>query len=357
MVAPDGDPFPGWVGATWDCAATPPLRREPAPGRGAVRRPAGAGPRRRGAAARARRCPTTTTSTPTPPGGPRTTTATCRASRSSSTPTRAGSRSATDVAAGPPQGARHATRVSAFGGVIAVNREVSVAMAEQVAEMFTEVVVAPVVRRGRAGGARAQEEPAAAAAARPRPPRRGAELRPISGGLLLQQRDAVDAPGDDPATLDARQPATPVDDDVARRPRVRLAGLPVGEVQRDPAGRRRGRRRGRHGPGQPGGRRRLAVARAGDRARGSVAASDAYFPFPDGLEVLLDAGVRAVVQPGGSVRDHDVDRGRRGRRRHDVPHRHAALLPLSGAAERTSDDGTPRWRAEFTRLEGRASSR
>jgi len=48
---------------------------------------------------------------------------------------------------------------------------------------------------------------------------------------------------------------------------------------------------------------RLAVSRAGDRARGSVAASDAYFPFADGLQVLLDAGVRAVVQPGGSVRD------------------------------------------------------
>jgi phosphoribosylaminoimidazolecarboxamide formyltransferase/IMP cyclohydrolase len=50
---------------------------------------------------------------------------------------------------------------------------------------------------------------------------------------------------------------------------------------------------------------RLAVARAGERALGAVASSDAYFPFPDGLEVLLDAGVRAVVQPGGSVRDPD----------------------------------------------------
>ena len=48
---------------------------------------------------------------------------------------------------------------------------------------------------------------------------------------------------------------------------------------------------------------RLAVARAGERARGAVAASDAYFPFPDGLEVLIGAGVRAVVQPGGSIRD------------------------------------------------------
>ena len=69
---------------------------------------------------------------------------------------------------------------------------------------------------------------------------------------------------------------------------------------------RRDRRR-RHGPGQPG---RLAPGsrsrRAGDRARGSVAASDAFFPFADGLQVLIDAGVRAVVQPGGSVRDDEV---------------------------------------------------
>jgi phosphoribosylaminoimidazolecarboxamide formyltransferase/IMP cyclohydrolase len=51
---------------------------------------------------------------------------------------------------------------------------------------------------------------------------------------------------------------------------------------------------------------KLAVSRAGDRAKGSVAASDAFFPFPDGLQVLVDAGVRAVVQPGGSVRDDEV---------------------------------------------------
>ena len=75
---------------------------------------------------------------------------------------------------------------------------------------------------------------------------------------------------------------------------------------------------------------KLAVERAGaERAAGSVAASDAFFPFPDGLQVLLDAGVTAIVQPGGSVRDDAVDRGGEGRRRDDVRHRHAALLPLS----------------------------
>ncbi|MDT4950467.1 MAG: phosphoribosylaminoimidazolecarboxamide formyltransferase / cyclohydrolase, partial [Pseudonocardiales bacterium] len=51
---------------------------------------------------------------------------------------------------------------------------------------------------------------------------------------------------------------------------------------------------------------RLAVARAGDRAAGSVAASDAFFPFDDGPQVLIDAGVRAIVEPGGSIRDEDV---------------------------------------------------
>ena len=77
---------------------------------------------------------------------------------------------------------------------------------------------------------------------------------------------------------------------------------------------------------------RLAVARAGEeRAAGAVAASDAFFPFPDGLEVLLDAGVRAVVQPGGSMRDDEVDRGRARRRRDDVPHRRPALRALTPA--------------------------
>ena len=73
---------------------------------------------------------------------------------------------------------------------------------------------------------------------------------------------------------------------------------------------------------------RLAVARAGDRARGSVAASDAFFPFPDGLEVLIEAGVRAVVQPGGSVRDAEVTAAAAAARRHRLPDGHAALRAL-----------------------------
>ncbi|WP_224401452.1 bifunctional phosphoribosylaminoimidazolecarboxamide formyltransferase/IMP cyclohydrolase [Pseudonocardia sp. ICBG1034] len=199
----------------------------------------------------------------------------------------------------------HATDpVSAFGGVIAVNGEVSVAMAEQVAEIFTEVVVAPGYADGalevlqRKKNVRVLRIPDGAA-------RTGTELRPISGGLLVQQRDLVDADGDDPAawklvTGDAVAPE--VLDDLAfawracravKSNAILLAhdgaavGVGMGQVNRVDAA-------------------KLAVTRAGDRARGSVAASDAFFPFPDGLEVLLDAGVAAVVQPGGSVRDDEV---------------------------------------------------
>ncbi len=87
---------------------------------------------------------------------------------------------------------------------------------------------------------------------------------------------------------------------------------------------------------------RLAVERAGDRAAGSVAASDAFFPFADGPQVLIDAGVSAIVQPGGSVRDDEVIDAARERRRHDVLHRRASLLPLSrGDRRRRRSVGRP----------------
>ncbi|MEV0359242.1 bifunctional phosphoribosylaminoimidazolecarboxamide formyltransferase/IMP cyclohydrolase [Nocardia sp. NPDC050697] len=193
--------------------------------------------------------------------------------------------------------------VSAFGGVIAANREVTVAMAEQVAEVFTEVIVAP----GYADGAvevLQRKKNVRILVAEP-PQRAGAELRPISGGLLLQQRDILDAPGDDPAnwTLaagEAADPATLADLAFAWRAcravksnAILLAddgasvGVGMGQVNRVDAV-------------------QLAVQRAGDRAKGSVAASDAFFPFPDGPQQLIQAGVRAIVQPGGSVRDQET---------------------------------------------------
>lgn len=193
--------------------------------------------------------------------------------------------------------------VSAFGGVIAANQEVSLAMAEQVAEIFTEVVVAPSYADG-AVELLARKKNVRVLVAQP-PQRQGVELKPISGGALLQQRDVLDAGGDDPAnwTLAVGEPAdeqTLADLVFAWRASravksnaILLAcdgasvGVGMGQVNRVDAA-------------------KLAVARAGDRAAKSVAASDAFFPFPDGLQVLTEAGVRAVVQPGGSVRDDEV---------------------------------------------------
>ncbi|WP_406266368.1 bifunctional phosphoribosylaminoimidazolecarboxamide formyltransferase/IMP cyclohydrolase [Nocardia sp. NBC_00881] len=193
--------------------------------------------------------------------------------------------------------------VSAFGGVIAANREVTVEMAEQVAEIFTEVIVAPSYADGAVEVLQRKKNVRILVA---QPPRRGgAELRPISGGVLLQQRDVLDAIGDNPAnwTLAAGEPADPetlADLEFAWRAcravksnAILLAhdgasvGVGMGQVNRvDAVG--------------------LAVQRAGDRAKGSVAASDAYFPFPDGPQTLIQAGVRAIVQPGGSVRDQET---------------------------------------------------
>ncbi len=219
---------------------------------------------------------------------------------------------ADDVAAA--HAAAHATDpVSAFGGVIAANRPVSADMAAQVAEVFTEVVVAPgfdaealallttkknvrlleVEAPGRG-------ETSPGSSARPRP-----EWRPVSGGLLVQHRDAVDAPGDDPTawTLVAGEPA-----DADTLADLAFAWRACRSVKSNAILLASGRAAVGIGMGQVNrvDSARLAVARAGERAQGSVAASDAFFPFADGLAVLLDAGVRAVVQPGGSVRDDEV---------------------------------------------------
>ncbi|GAB3579312.1 bifunctional phosphoribosylaminoimidazolecarboxamide formyltransferase/IMP cyclohydrolase [Amycolatopsis endophytica] len=194
--------------------------------------------------------------------------------------------------------------VSAYGGVIAANRPVTREAAEQIAEVFTEVVLAPdfedealdVLKRKK--NVRLLKLPALTDAD-------PIEFRPISGGMLVQTVDRIDAPGDSPAnwtlaTGEAADADTLADLVFAWRAiravksnAILLAsgqatvGVGMGQVNRVDSS-------------------RLAVQRAGDRVKGAVAASDAFFPFPDGLQVLIDAGVKAVVQPGGSVRDAEV---------------------------------------------------
>ncbi|MFE3546097.1 bifunctional phosphoribosylaminoimidazolecarboxamide formyltransferase/IMP cyclohydrolase [Nocardia sp. NPDC059177] len=198
----------------------------------------------------------------------------------------------------------HATDpVSAYGGVIAANREVSVEMAEQVAEIFTEVIVAPGYAPGAVEVLQRKKNVRVLVAEAPQ--RKGVELRPISGGALLQDRDVLDAAGDDPVnwTLAAGDPAdatTLADLEFAWRAcravksnAILLAddgaavGVGMGQVNRVDSC-------------------KLAVERAGERAKGSVAASDAFFPFSDGPQILVAAGVRAIVHPGGSIRDKDT---------------------------------------------------
>ncbi|MEU7044307.1 bifunctional phosphoribosylaminoimidazolecarboxamide formyltransferase/IMP cyclohydrolase [Streptomyces varsoviensis] len=194
--------------------------------------------------------------------------------------------------------------LSAFGGVIAVNRPVSVELAEQVAEIFTEVIVAPDYEDGavevlaRKKNIRVLRCPGA-------PQARG-EFKPIDGGGLAQVKDVLQADGDDAANWTLAAGEALAADELAelafawrasravKSNAILLArggatvGVGMGQVNRVDSA-------------------KLAVQRAGEeRARGSYAASDAFFPFPDGLEVLLEAGVKAVVQPGGSVRDEAV---------------------------------------------------
>jgi phosphoribosylaminoimidazolecarboxamide formyltransferase / IMP cyclohydrolase len=192
--------------------------------------------------------------------------------------------------------------VSAFGGVIAANGPVTAELARQIAEVFTEVVVAPGFDDEALDILSASKNVRLLRCAPPET-KAATEWRPVTGGMLLQSADRVAEPGDDPANWELK--AGPAADqaqlaDLAfawkacravKSNAILLAsggasvGVGMGQVNRVDSA-------------------RLAVLRAGDRAAGSVAASDAYFPFPDGFEILAEAGVRAVAEPGGSIRDH-----------------------------------------------------
>ena len=201
--------------------------------------------------------------------------------------------------------------LSAYGGVIAANRPVTAEMARTVKGIFTEVVVAPGY------------EPEALEILREKKnlrllvlpegfSRDAIEYRPISGGALFQEADRLQAEGDDPKnwTLVAGEPAdeatlrdlefawralrSPKSNAILLADNGAAVGIGMGQVNRVDSC-------------------KLSVERANtlggegnERARGAVAASDAFFPFADGLQVLLDAGVRAVVHPGGSIRDEEV---------------------------------------------------
>jgi phosphoribosylaminoimidazolecarboxamide formyltransferase/IMP cyclohydrolase len=201
------------------------------------------------------------------------------------------------------QQAHECDPVSAFGGVVAANRKVDLAMAEPLSKVFTEVLIAPdydqdalelLMKKPSLRILKVEESSIEAF-----------ELRPVSGGVLLQQSDLIDAIGDSPQNWQQvcgekvdvqtmkdlefawRSIRSVKSNAIVLASMTTAVGIGMGQVSRVDSA-------------------RLAVARAGARAKGSVAASDAFFPFADGLQILIDAGVTAVVQPGGSVRDEEV---------------------------------------------------
>jgi len=199
--------------------------------------------------------------------------------------------------------------VSAFGGVIAANGTVTKEMAAQVAEIFTEVIIAPDFEPAALEILTAKKNQrllrCAAPAVAAGPVAAGLDWRQVSGGLLMQTPDTGAEPGDFAANWrlvagTAAEASLLADLEFAWRAcravksnAILLAadqasvGIGMGQVNRVDSC-------------------RLAVARAGERAVGSAAASDAFFPFADGLEILTRAGVRAIAEPGGSVRDDEV---------------------------------------------------
>jgi phosphoribosylaminoimidazolecarboxamide formyltransferase/IMP cyclohydrolase len=201
------------------------------------------------------------------------------------------------------QHAHECDPVSAFGGVVAANRKVDLAMAEPLSKVFTEVVIAPDYDQDALE--LLMKKPSLRILKMDVGVSETFELRPISGGVLLQQRDLIDADGDSPAQW--KQVCGPqVDEQIMKdlefawrsirsvksnaiilASMTTAVGIGMGQVSRVDSA-------------------RLAVSRAGVRAKGSVAASDAFFPFADGLQILIEAGITAVVQPGGSVRDEEV---------------------------------------------------
>ena len=208
-----------------------------------------------------------------------------------------------ETIAGAYKAAHQCDPVSAFGGVVAANRLISLEMAQSLAEIFTEVVIAPGYEDGAIEVL--SKKPSIRILSSTSKEISRVEFRPISGGVLVQETDLISAPGDSPqgwkqVSGDAVAPSVMSDLEFAWRSvravksnAILLAkdgasiGIGMGQVNRVDSA-------------------KLAVDRAGNRVSGTVAASDAFFPFADGLEILLRAGVIAVVAPGGSVRDEEV---------------------------------------------------
>jgi len=188
--------------------------------------------------------------------------------------------------------------VSAFGGVIAANRPFDGLTASALGDLFIEAIAAPAFTEEAREVLSARKGCRLLALERAVPDR--IEMRSVRGGLLVQQHDR-----DDKAKWQVVTRRAPTG---AAMEALRFAWRAVAHVKSNAILLARGEAAVGIGGGLPSrvGAVRLAVDKTGERARGAVLASDAFFPFPDGVEVAAEAGVAAVVQPGGSVRDQQV---------------------------------------------------
>ena len=200
------------------------------------------------------------------------------------------------------QRAHQCDPVSAFGGVIAANRTITREMAAQVSEVFTEVIAATDFE---AAALEILQQKPSIRILKVHPMKSEMEFRHIDGGLLVQDFDRVNALGDNATNWKLVAGAALAPEELSE---LEFAWRSVRSVKSNAILLAKGGASVGIGMGQVNrvDSARLAISRAGDRARGSFAASDAFFPFADGVEILLDAGVRAIVQPGGSVRDEEV---------------------------------------------------
>nr|WP_322798283.1 bifunctional phosphoribosylaminoimidazolecarboxamide formyltransferase/IMP cyclohydrolase [Thermoflexus sp.] len=189
---------------------------------------------------------------------------------------------------------------SAYGGIVAFNAEVDEETAEALREIFLEVIAAPAYRpeamahlaRKKACRVIRMQEPAVPCL----------EIRSVLGGFLVQTPDREEDDQGAWQVVTRRPPAASEWED------LRFAWRVVRHVRSNAIVLARGRQTVGIGAGQMSrvDAVRIAIQKAGERARGAVLASDAFFPFPDGVEVAAAAGVTAIIQPGGSIRDSEV---------------------------------------------------
>lgn len=193
--------------------------------------------------------------------------------------------------------------VSAFGGIIAVNRRLDAAAAAKMASIFSEVIIAPDAEpEAIALLAKKKNLRLLVADGLPDPVAGGLAFRSVAGGYLVQSRDAGRITRDDLQIVTQRAPSNAEFDDLIFAFRIAkhvksnaivyvkagaTTGIGAGQMSRVDSA-------------------RIAALKGGDAIAGSVAASDAFFPFADGLEAAISAGATAMIQPGGSMRDAEV---------------------------------------------------